>query len=112
MKSTTKLSASPSFDFCIKSEALKLPEFWADNSQVWFAQTEAHVIIKGVTSSLKFYYCIRALGQSDEAQIVDLIELPYESLKIHLTVLQTLNPFQRYQALMSLPWSPSRNLAP
>ena len=46
----------------------------------------------------KFYYCVAALGHTDAAQVVDLIEyppdeLPYESLREHLTELHTLNPF-------------------
>ena len=69
---------------------------------------EAQFAIKAITCSLtKFYYCIAALGKADAAQVVDLIkcppeELPYESLKELLTELHTLNPFQRYQAFMSL----------
>ena len=64
--------------------ALKLPEFWADNTRVWLAQTQA-----------QFYYCVAALGRADAAQVVDLIkfppdELPYESLKEYLTELHTL----------------------
>ena len=47
------------------------------------------------------------LGHADAAQEGDLIEfppdeLPYESLKECLTELHILNPFQRYQAFMSL----------
>ena len=53
------------------------------------------------------YCCIIALGHADAAQVVDLIEyppdeLPYVSLRECLTELHTLNPFQRYQAFMSL----------
>ena len=87
--------------------APKLPEFWADNMCVWFAQTEAQFATKYITcSKTKFYYCVAALGSADAAQVVDLIEypqdeLPYESLKEHLTELHTLNPFQRYQEFMS-----------
>ena len=88
--------------------ALKLLEFWADNTCVWFAQTEAQFAIKAITCGLtKFYYCVAALGKADSAQVVDLLEcppeeLPYESLKERFTELHTLNPFQRYQAFMSL----------
>ena len=64
-------SALASADFVVHAVALKLPEFWADNAQVWFAQTETQFAIKGVTSSLtKFYYCVKALGRSDAKQIV------------------------------------------
>ena len=68
-------SLAPSFD--LYAIALKLPEFWADKLRVWFAQTEAQLAIKGLTSSLtKFYYCLGTLNQADAAQIVDLIEFP------------------------------------
>ena len=103
--SSTPASASASVRLGIHAVALKLPEFWADNSRVWFAQTEAQFAVRGLTYSLtKFYYCVTALGR---AEVVDLIEfppdeLPYESLKERLTKLHTLNPFQKYQAFMSL----------
>ena len=41
----------------VHAVALKLPEFWADNARVWFAQTEAQFATKGITcSKTKFYY--------------------------------------------------------
>ena len=68
----------------------------------------AQFAVRSLTCSLtKFYYCDAALGHADTAQIVDLIEfppdeLPSESLRERLTALHALNPFQRYQAFMSL----------
>ena len=54
-----------------------------------------------------------ALNSTDSAQILDLIEFPpedpYESFKEHLTELHTLNPFQRYKALMSLTLAADKN---
>ena len=61
-----------------------------------------------MTSSVtKFYYCVAALNSAYATQVVDLIEDPpedgpYESLKQYITELHTLNPFQRYQAMMAL----------
>ena len=101
-------SNSASDRHSVHAVALKLPNFWADNACVWFAQTEAQFATKDITcSKTKFYYCIAALGRADTAQVVDLIEyppdqLPYESLKECLTNLYTLNPFQKYQEFMSL----------
>ena len=75
--SLASASALASADFGDHTVALKLSEFWAENAQVWFAQTEAKFAVKGVTFSLtKFYHCGEALGHSDAAQIVDLIEFP------------------------------------
>ena len=110
-------SSSASDRHSLHAVALKLPEFWADNKCVWFAQTDAQFAFKGLSCSLtKFYFCVAALGHADAAQVVDLIEyppdedlienpyyeLPYESLRERLTELHTLNPFQRYQEFMSL----------
>ena len=38
--------------FYLNAVGLQLPEFWADNARVWFAQTEAQFAVRGVTSSL------------------------------------------------------------
>ena len=98
-------SSSASDRHSVHAIALKLPEFWADNTHVWFAQTEAQFYVRSLTCSLnKFCYCVAALGHAHTAQIVDLIvyppnELPYESLIERLTELHTLNPFQRYHVL-------------
>ena len=68
---------------------------------------EAQFAIRNVSSSLtKFYFSVAALNRTDAAQVVDLIKDPpeeelYESLKQRLTELHSLNPFQRYQALMA-----------
>ena len=75
----TSASASPSASDThgVHAVALKLPEFWADNACVWFAQTEAQFAVRNLTCSLtKFYYCVAALGHADAAQVVDLIEYP------------------------------------
>ena len=76
---TTSDSASPSASdrHGVHAVALKLPEFWADNPGVWFAQMEAQFAIKAITCSCtKFYYCLAALGTADTAQVVDLMEWP------------------------------------
>ena len=96
-------SASPQADFGINAVSLKLPEFWTDNIQVQFAQTEAQFAIRGVTSShIKLYYLVTALGRADSAQVVNLIEFPlHESLKECLTELHNLNPFPWYHCLLT-----------
>ena len=53
--------------------ALKLPPFWPDSAEVWFAQAEAQFNIKGVVSSTtKFYHCVAALSQEVASQLLDL----------------------------------------
>ena len=70
--------------------ALKLPPFWPESAEVWFAQDEAQFNIKGISSStIKFYYCVAALSQEVASQMLDLIpvppaSLPYEVLKARL----------------------------
>ena len=114
---STPASPSASARLGIHAVALKLPKFWADKAWLWFAQTEAQFAVRGLTCSLtKFYYCIAALGRADAAQVVDLIkfppeELPYQSLKEPLNKLHTLNPFQRYQAFMSLTLAATEKLS-
>ena len=52
----------------VHAVALKLPEFWADNAHVWFAQTEAQFATKGITCrETKFYFSIAALDRADAA---------------------------------------------
>ena len=79
--SLTPASASASARLFIHAVALKLPEFWADNELVWFAQTEAQFAVRGLTCSLtKFYYCVTALGRADAAQVLDFIKFPLDDL--------------------------------
>ena len=62
----TPSSAWTSADFSVQVIALKLPEFWADNARVWFAQTEAQLAVRSITSSLtEFYYYVGTLGCAD-----------------------------------------------
>ena len=89
--------------------ALKLPVFLPKAAEVWFAQTDAQFAIKSITvSKTKFYHAVASLPQDVPAQILDLIRAPpagdlYEVLKEHLTTLYSLNDYQRFEALVSLP---------
>ena len=89
--------------------ALKLPLFWPDSAEVWFAQAEAQFNIKGIVSSTtKFYYCVAALSQEVASQLLDLIRTPpssepYEVLKSRLVKTYALNDYQRFESLVSLP---------
>ena len=93
----------------VHNVSVKLPVFWAENAEVWFAQADAQFAIKQVTrSATKFYHCVAALAKEDAAQIIDLIRAPpaldpYETLKRRLVQLYELNGYQRFEALLSLP---------
>ena len=57
--------------------ALKLPVFWPDAAEVWFAQPDAQFAIKSITvSKMKFYHVVAGLSQDVAAQILDLICAP------------------------------------
>ena len=89
--------------------ALKLPMFWPEAAEVWFAQADEQFAIKAIlVSKTKFYHAVASLPQDIGAQIRDLICAPpagnpYEVLKERLTTLYSLNDYQRFKALVSLP---------
>ena len=59
------------------SVVMKLPVFWPNASEIWFAQAEAQLAIKTVTvSKTKFYHTVANLPQDVAAQILDLIRAP------------------------------------
>ena len=88
--------------------ALKLLVFWHEAADVWFVQDDAQFAIKSITvSKTKFYHTVASLPQDVAVQILDLIHAPptgdpYEVLKERLTMLYSLNDYQRFEALDSL----------
>ena len=91
--------------------ALKLPPFWPESAEVWFAQAEAQFNIKGISSSTtKFYHCVASMSQEVASQMLDLIRAPpasetYKVLKAQLVKTYGLNDYQRFKSLISLPLS-------
>ena len=75
------------------NSALKLPVFWPDAVEQWFAQADAQFAIRAITvSKRKFYHTVGSLPQYVAAQILDFIPAPpagdpYEVLKDRLTTL-------------------------
>ena len=56
--------------------SMKLPVFWPDAAEVWFAQADAQFAIRHVTSSkTKFYHTIAVLPQEVASQILELVLL-------------------------------------
>ena len=90
---------------------MKLPVFWPDPAEVWFAQVDAQFTIRSVTvSNTKFYHAVAVLPQEVASQILDLICAPpagdsYGVLHKHLITLYILKDYQRFEALVSLPLS-------
>ena len=100
--------ASPS---PVANDSMKLPAFWLDAAEVWFAQADMQFAIRNVSvSKTRFYHAIAVLPQEVASQILDLILAPlvgdpYKVLRERLITLYTLNDSQRFKALVSLPLS-------
>ena len=103
--SNADLLAPTSVPGAATNVALKLPAFWPENAEVWFAQAEAQFAIKSISvSKTKFYYAVASLPQEVATQILDLILAPpagdpYEVLRERLITLYSLNDYQRFEDL-------------
>ena len=70
-------SADPVPEVAGAAVHMKLPTFWPDAAEVWFAQADAQFAIRNLTSSkTKFYHAIADLPQEVASQILDLIRAP------------------------------------
>lgn len=67
--------------------SVKVPDFWPDRPDVWFAQLEAQFALSKITTDeTKFYHVISQLGNQHAAEVIDIIKSPpaenkYEKLK-------------------------------
>ena len=90
---------------------MKLPVYWPDAAEVWFAQADAQFPIHSVrVSKTKFYHTVAVLPQEMASQILDLIRSlpagdPYGVLLEHLITHYKLNDYLHFKALVSLPLS-------
>ena len=95
----------------VNTVTVKLSSFWASNPKAWFAHSDAQFAVRSVTQSLtKFYYCVSVLTEEVASQILDLIadppsSDPYGALRKRLCDTYGLNPYQRFEAFLSLPFS-------
>ena len=56
---------------------MKLPAFWPDAAEVWFAQADTQFAIGNVSvSKTKFYHAVAVLPQDLASQSLDLIRTP------------------------------------
>lgn len=82
------LMAQP--EIAANAVALKLPNFWTNQPETWFAQAEAQFSIRGITSdATKYYYVVAALDQDTAARLLDTLQNPpdadkYATLKAQL----------------------------
>ena len=93
---------------------MKLPAFWPDAAEVCFDQADAQFAIRSISlSKTKFYHAVPVLPQEVASEILDLIRAPLAKdpdkvLRERLIMLYTLNNYQRFEALVSLPLSSLR----
>ena len=68
---------APSSPSPVANVSIKLPVFWPDSAEVWFAQVDKQFAIRSVTvSKTKFYHVVAVLPQEVVSQIMDLIRAP------------------------------------
>ena len=94
----------------VNSVALKVLPFFKHASETWFVHLEAQFDLKQLkTSSTKFYYCISALPSKVTTQLTHMIqdpgEDPYQETKDCLIHLYSLSNYQKFEALINLPFT-------
>ena len=95
----------------IANISMKLPAFWPDAEEVWFAQVDAQFAIHSISvSKTKLYlspFFLRRLHPRSWTT-----EDPYEVLRERLITLYTLNNYQRFEAGISSSLRRPETLAP
>ena len=88
----------------------KLPPFWPDKSEFWFAQAESQFHIKDITREVTKYHHVVAMLDTKSADLVyDIIRVPpreqdqpYTKLKARLTGALTLSNDERADRLLDM----------
>jgi uncharacterized protein (DUF2249 family) len=70
--------------------SVKLPPFWPDKTELWFAQAQAQFTIKKITAEeTKYAHVLTMLDSQTAAQAMDIIRdppvAPFTALKARLT---------------------------
>ena len=64
----------------VSTVSVKLPPFWPDKTELWFAQAEAQFEIKGITAEkTKYSYVVSMLDTKTAEQAMDIIRSPPEN---------------------------------
>ena len=93
----------------VHAAAVKLPQFWSENPDLWFFQAEAQFELRGISvSRTKYFYLVAALSPDVAGRVTSLLEEvptenPYEVLKSALCHAYKLTEYQRAEALANLP---------
>ena len=86
---------------------VKLPEFWPDNTDLWFARADAQFRLKKVTAEqTKFDHVITMLDSKTAAQVMDILvtppDLPYSVLKTRLTMTFALTTSEKASRILDM----------
>ena len=61
----------------VQAVSLKLPEFWTDKPEVWFARVEAQFGTKGINQDdTKFNYLVSSLDNTTEGEVEAILLHP------------------------------------
>ena len=89
--------------------AVKLPDFWTTNPEIWFHQAEAQFALRHVVSEeTKYYYVLAALDQNTAQRLLDLLSNPpaankYTAIKQRLLSTFALSETDRAAKLLNMP---------
>ncbi|KAL5515485.1 hypothetical protein EMCRGX_G000658 [Ephydatia muelleri] len=89
------------------NNSIKLPPFWPNDPEVWFAQVEAQFATRAVIAQkTRFDYVISSLNPEFAMEVRDLIlnpptEIPYDSLEMELVKRTTASEQRKLQQLIS-----------
>ena len=69
----------------VNAVALKLPPFWTNQPEIWFAQCEAQFLLRNVTvDDTKFAYIVSSLDSTSAGEVSDIILHPPGLVKYDL----------------------------
>ena len=92
----------------IQTASLKLPDFWTDKPEVWFARVESQFGTKGITvDKTKFDYVVSSLDNSTAGEVESILTAPpdngkYEALKTALIAAFGKTQAQKDSELLSI----------
>ena len=73
-----------------EQSSLKLPQLWATEPQIWFAQDEAQFALRKIVSDdTKYYYILSSLNQTITSRLKDFISHPPDKYSLHI---RTISP--------------------
>ena len=92
----------------IQAASLKLPEFWTDKPEVWFARVESQFGTKQITvDKTKFDYVVSSLDNTTAGEVEAILTAPpdnnkYDSLKAALLAAFGKTQAQKDSELLSI----------